>query len=921
MRPTKLTVSAFGPYADKTVFDLDKFGTNGIYLITGDTGAGKTTIFDAITYALYGDPSGDTRTANMFRSKYADANTPTYAELIFEYRGSRYKIRRNPEYERPAKRGNDTTKEKADATLECPGGHIYTKASEVNKKINEIIGIDRNQFGQIAMIAQGEFKKLLLAGTDERRKIFQNIFNTKKYEDLQKKLKSMSDELTKKHEQTKVNIDSFIQSTQSPDDSELNEKLAAAKSGQLPSAEISELLNRIIEFDNVALSEIEKKAKTTDSALNDVSSKLGKAEEIAKTISLLENNKKIYSELLPEKERLQREFEKEKKRQPEHEELKKEITKAESRLNEYDELDKALTDIANANEDISSKKRELDKLQKETEAIKIELENSKKERENLKDVYVKHERLSQSKQRLTDKSDRAKEIQKSLNELEKLRSELKAAQDEYLQLYEDAAKKKNKYEIAHKAYLDNQAGILAKELKENTPCPVCGSLSHPSPAACIANAPTKAELDTLKDRADKADKKSDKANEKAAELNIKHAEKNKTINKNAAELLGDIENKDISEDINKFLDLTDAEMRQLKSEIESAGKGIKRIEELERTIPENEDKIKKNSDTESALKQNLAALEAETKKLAERSETLRATLQFKSRAEAEKNIALLQKKADEIDKNYKAAEQHLKDRDSELDKLKGSINTLEKSLESSEEYDIEQLRSQKERFTSEKKNLSFENTAINTRCELNKNALKNIETALSELRKLEDELNNIRPLSNTANGALRAKEKITLETYIQMTYFDRIIIRANSRLKSMTNGQFELKRRESGSRQGKSGLDLDIIDHCNGSERSVETLSGGESFMASLSLALGLSDEIQSSSGGVKLDTMFVDEGFGSLDDESLAHAINTLMGLSDGNKLVGIISHVNELKTRIDDQIIVTKDSSGTSSARIVVQ
>ena len=204
---------------------------------------------------------------------------------------------------------------------------------------------------------------------------------------------------------------------------------------------------------------------------------------------------------------------------------------------------------------------------------------------------------------------------------------------------------------------------------------------------------------------------------------------------------------------------------------------------------------------------------------------------------------------------------------------------------------------------------------------MNRSALKNIDAALVELKKLEDELNNIRPLSNTANGALRAKEKITLETYIQMTYFDRIIIRANSRLKSMTNGQFELKRRESGSRQGKSGLDLDIIDHCNGSERSVETLSGGESFMASLSLALGLSDEIQSSSGGVKLDTMFVDEGFGSLDDESLAHAINTLMGLSDGNKLVGIISHVSELKTRIDDQIIVTKDSSGTSSARIVVQ
>ena len=195
MRPIKLTMSAFGPYAGKTVLELDKLGASGLYLITGDTGAGKTTIFDAIAFALYGQPSGDNRETGMFRSQYADAATPTFAELVFAYRGETYTVRRNPEYDRLKTRGEGTTTEKADAELVYPDGRVITKVKEVDRAIAEIMGIDRNQFSQIAMIAQGDFLKLLLASTDERKKIFQKLFNTQSFSRLQKSLKTAADEL------------------------------------------------------------------------------------------------------------------------------------------------------------------------------------------------------------------------------------------------------------------------------------------------------------------------------------------------------------------------------------------------------------------------------------------------------------------------------------------------------------------------------------------------------------------------------------------------------------------------------------------------------------------------------------------------------------------------------------------------------
>lgn len=921
MRPIKLTISAFGPYADKTVFELEKFGTSGLYLITGDTGAGKTTIFDAITYALYGEPSGETRTANMFRSKYANPDTPTYAELIFEYRGKKYNIKRNPEYDRPSKRGGGTTKQAAGAELICPDGQIFTKTKEINEKIKSIIGIDREQFGQIAMIAQGEFQKLLLAGTEERQKIFRDIFSTQKFLRLQENLKSKYKELFDQYNQIKININTYIQGTQAPENDELKELLGKSHKGELPITETTELISKIIAFDREALTELEKKINENDTALNENAAKIGKAEEILTTKESLENDRIKQRELIPEREILNAEFEQEQKRLPEQETIKSNITKSESRLEEYDELDSIEKKIQDSSADISKKANELESLIKETESLKTQLENDKNEYSELKNIDLIREKLLQKENELNKKIDAAEDLKQDIKGLTEISDKLERTQKKYKELSAAAVIKKNEYDSSYKAYLDNQAGILAQGLFENSPCPVCGSISHPSPAHQVPNAPSKEELDTLKQLSEDAQSTAANASEKAALLKAKKDAAADSVNIKAVALFGEIEHSSINEHIDTIIAQSSDEKTHVRAEIADTEKRIKRHNELESSIPITEGIINRNSENEIKLKEELAALRSDMENLRIHSAKLRSTLSFTCKADAERHIASMQSELKEMQNKFTVAESKLKNCDTELNKLEGSIKALEKRLKNSEVFDIDQLRLEKSELEAAKKMLASEKDTINTRIELNKKELKSIESSGTELNKLQSCIDCVKPLSDTANGTLKSKEKITIETYVQMTYFERILTRANLRLKSMTNGQFELKRRESGGIRGKSGLDLDIIDHCNGSERSVETLSGGESFKASLSLALGLSDEIQSSSGGVKLDTMFVDEGFGSLDEESLRQAINTLTGLSEGNKLVGIISHVSDLKNRIDNQIIVTKNSTGTSSIKISVQ
>lgn len=599
MRPLNLTMSAFGPYAGRTTVDFSVLGTSGLYLITGDTGAGKTTIFDAITYALYGEASGESRESSMLRSKYAAPETPTFVELTFLNGGKTYTVRRNPEYTRPKTRGTGTTVQKADAELTMPDGRIITKARDVTAAMTDIVGVDREQFARIAMIAQGEFRKLLLAQTDERKAIFRQIFHTGQYQALQNRLKEEAAALDRQCGELEAGLRQAAGSIRCdapetlPDALDTDALLAA--------------LDTLLHADEAALTQAQAEHAETETQREQVLSDLGKAEALEAARGKLAEAESAWTEAQAEMKAAQAALDTATASQPEIQSRRQGITRLEDALRRYEQLDTLRAQAEAERKRLAQKRSDLDAARARTDAAAKALETAR------------------------------------------------------------------------------------------------GKLSG-QPKLAV------------------------------------------------------------------------------------------RAEQLQRQI----------STCDARLEQNRAARTA-----------------------------------------------------------------------------IDTRRQQ--------------HAAVRARWQW------------------------VHALAATANGAVPGKEKIMLETYIQTAYFDRILGRANTRLLIMSGGQYELRRcARAGDNRSQTGLELEVIDHYNGTARSVKTLSGGETFAASLSLALGLSDEVQATAGGVQLEAMFVDEGFGSLDSEALQQALAALVGVSGGSRIVGIISHVAELKDRIDRQIIVTKDRSGGSRVQV---
>lgn len=927
MRPIKLTVSAFGPYAGKTVLNLDELGANGLYLITGDTGAGKTTIFDAITYALYGEASGDTREVSMFRSKYADAETPTEVELVFSYDGKIYTVKRNPEYERPKTRGEGLTKQKAEATLEYPDGRIVTKERDVTRAIEGIMGINRNQFMQISMIAQGDFLKLLHASTDDRIKIFRQIFKTNLYDLLQKKLKQEASELGNQCESERNSIKQYIGGISCDEENVLSIDVRKAQTGLLPTDEVAELIDKLIKSDSKEYKELQDAIKKYDSELEVVNANLGKIEEHEKVKASL---KKAEEDLEQERERqktLQTAFDEEASRIPEREKLAGEKAKIEAEYPRYDVFAELGEEIVKSDKLITTQEQSLtdDKAQYDEDAEIFEA--LKKEYEGLASAGEGKEKLANSLDKATARQDKLQSASEAFTARDNLRDELKGLQEEYTKAVTASEEASRSYEGKNRAFLDEQAGIIAGTLEDGMPCPVCGSTEHPCIAKKSESAPTEEQLKEAKAIAEEARKKAEEASSRCNTAKGKLDTKTEELEKLVGELWPDLKDGP-AEGSTEAEDLLAKEQKSLAEQISKLEKAIfseeKRIarrDELAKTIPESERELNtrktdiSNRDTE--LQSKKSAL-AEKKK---QYEAEKQSLRFANKKKAEEEAQLLEKQVDEMKRAHDKAQSDLQKSKESISGFESTIKSLKSQLSSGCALDKDEELEKKTDIENKRSEDDAKSKAIHTRIDTNTQALANIRAKSDSLSELEKRYTWMKSLSNTANGNISGKEKIMLETYIQMTYFDRIIDRANTRLMTMSGGQYELKRRrEAENNRSQSGLDLDVIDHYNGTERSVKTLSGGESFKASLSLALGLSDEIQASAGGVKLDTMFVDEGFGSLDEESLDQAMRALSGLADGNRLVGIISHVGELKNRIDKQIIVTKDKSGGSRATIVV-
>ena len=913
MRPIRIEMSAFGPYAGKQTVEMDRLGTSGIYLITGDTGAGKTTIFDAIVFALYGTASSDRRSGDMLRSRYAEPDTPTEVKLVFAYRNKEYEIRRNPTYQRPKLRGEGMTQENASAELRLPGGEILTRTGEVDEKIREILGMTRDQFMQIAMIAQGDFLKLLLAKTEERRKIFSSIFRTGRYARLEERLKQEARQARKTYDDLVREIGFEQERARLPEGTD--------RSG-LRDEEYLQAIEKFRDEAGKRLEEGEKKQELLRGELDALAARILAAEEQEKRKKTLEETRQQQTKLQAAAEQRKQELEAARSREPEAKEKEARLHVEQDRLQQYDRL-----------EELKQQKTEAEKKQVSDEAARKKLEEGRK---------ALTQQIQDCRQKIKEKEELAGKAAALSGEKERLRSqgaeynELKTL----LEAYEEASEKWNRaaaiyqaacgkeqefgesYRRQHRAFLDDQAGILAAELAEDQPCPVCGSLHHPSPAMKTDDAPTRETVEQSQKRWEESKTAMDEAGRKTAALRgtrdsgLQHMEeKAKGLNMPTEPVtLKETLMEEQKRFRSKWKEVTEA---LAVSEAAAEAKVVleEKLETLQKKQEEDEEAYRK-------LELESARLQEQIENLSANYSELKETLPYPDRESAGKAVSLLDREIREIREAVQSAEENEKAAAGRIQEAEGRMGELQKQIresESAESMTSAELQENQKKKKGEQLRLQAEAKEDNLIWETNSAAAGCIRKRSDEREQAARKYSMLQNLADTANGNLSGKQRIQLETYVQQQLFDRILVRANTRFRVMSGGQYDLVRRKEYQKNQQSGLDLDVVDHYNGTTRSVSTLSGGESFMASLSLALGLSDEIQESAGGVQLDALFVDEGFGSLDEETLDQAMKAIQTLAeDGGRIVGIISHVTELQNRIDRQLLVRKMKSGGSTATI---
>ena len=909
MRPVYIRMSAFGPYAGIQELNMEELGAGGLYLITGDTGAGKTTIFDAITFALYGEASGDSREAGMLRSKYADPSVPTEVELTFIYGGKTYKVCRNPEYERPAKRGTGMTMQKAEAEFIYPDGRVVTKPKDVTAAVTEIMGVNREQFCQIAMIAQGKFRDLIEKGTTERQKIFREIFRTAPYQQVQDILKGKYRALERECETLRESVKQYIQGILWNKDA----------SEETPVEEVMELLTEQNKADQEIQAGLFEELQQKEQVLQKIRSELERDRERKKRQKLyleLQDKRQEQQEQLVE---VRRRYQGEQEKGPERQRIADEISRLESLMPQYLRLEELRKNERESQDECA--KLAVRQRQRETKLaeLKDKIREGKKAGEALAGAPEEYQKLLFESEKHQKYMERLQNLSKVMLQYEKLQQDLLVKQREYQTERDKARKKEMDYRSKNQAFLDEQAGILAQTLVGDQPCPVCGSMHHPAPAEQNPGAPSKEELEMLQQELEQCRAEEAEASRTAGELLGNVRSREESIRKEAEEL----ELAGTSEEITACLMALrkqgqEAGMR-LQQELKLASEKVKQKDMWNRLLPEQEKALEKVTEELQQIRERQAAVESKQKAAGEEIQRLTEVLPYSGQREAqEKHIELVQKQ-NVMKRQLEQAEKAVQTAEVEIAGIEGRLKELRQQLEEAVEADTEALRQKQAEIETEKATCEERGKELHHRIQNNQSVLKNLQNRSKELVEKEKQYTMVRSLAVTALGNIPGKEKIMLETYVQMTYFDRIIARANTRLMVMTGGQYEMKRRRGSSNlRSQSGLELDVIDHYNGSERSIRTLSGGESFQASLSLALGLADEIQASAGGIRLDTMFVDEGFGSLDSESLEQAVQALAGLAESKRLVGIISHVDELKNRIDRQIVVKKERSGGSTAEI---
>ncbi len=1080
MRPLRLTLSAFGPYAGTVDVDFSAFGESGLYLICGDTGAGKTTLFDAISYALFGAASGEDRDAKSLRSDFADPATETYVELVFSYRGERYRVRRNPEYVRKAKRGSGTARQVAGVEFEQPGKPTITSRRQADQAIVELLGVTRDQFAQICMIAQGEFRKLLSEKTAVRAEVFRKLFATESFERFQRSLSDRKRAAYADYRDLAARIDGFGAQADFPADTpRAAERDRLVADDALTSAWLSDALNSQNAEDEQARAQADD-AVTAQRAL--IATARDKATRAAERDRLAGERMKTQQELDGQTAR--------------HEQLAAAATAAhandavaaseraraleiERALSRYDELDRAAAEAKRARTEaaqahaavdaITDKRAAETRRQQELELAAAQAEDAKVARTAAEgkaalldrkvdeakravaaldalDAAARAEAtarqvldaasrdLAETETQLADAQEHAHALAGSADELARAQEALAqaertrddaetkraAAYDAQIEhdrsieavaaaaqafeaaraVYEEKRSREQAAADAHRhaldRYLDGQAGVLAATLRDGHPCPVCGSTEHPAPAGALTGTPSKEDVEALARTAHAAQNERAAASEKAAAARAtlesrKEAEATRAAREGDAAAIDariDATTAALAERINvcatcanavsaaraKVNEHTAADKRaqalattrdaRMKARFQAKSAADVAAAETHRL--RSELPCEKRAEAESQLAAAQAACDANARELAQakkrlasalearrqleaskraseqlaadalaadkrsrdadaaahersaRLDALRASLPFATRAEAETTMNAARARATKLEQASTQADRAVSACEQEIARLRERAASLSKRIAVLADVDaadsapdagpLSALESQLEELTARR-------DAVMARLAANTRIAQALADAMEQGEAAEKRFGAIAQLADAAEGRLKGTQHLAFETYVQGLYFDEVIAAANRRLEVVSDHRYRLTRCVGGhDLVSQSGLDLDVFDNYTGKERSASSLSGGESFEASLCLALGLSDVVQQRAGGVQLDTMFIDEGFGSLDEEALAASVRMLTTLSGGDKLIGIISHVDELRVAIDRKIVVRRGRAGSS-------
>ncbi len=1054
MKPVKLIISAFGPYADQMpVIDFERFENRGLFLISGDTGAGKTTIFDAICFALYGETSGSYRDTKNLRSEYAKLSTESFVDFYFTHQGRQYHVYRKPSYERQKQRGNGMITEKEKAEFYCEGETPIEGVSQVNNAVKELLKIDFKQFKQIAMIAQGEFWDLLNASTDDRTKILRTIFMTSGYQNMEYKLKDRKNASFSGRKTAEDSIIQYFKDAEAPKDGELESELLSLqeKAGKSSSAwnldEMLAILSDIISEDKSALKDnkkelnaenkiLEEKKKAFHSAhtnneflhrlkqFREEKDKLDSRKDAIRELeSLVERQKTAVRKMKPIFDVLRKEEDGAVKTGKEITAKREELSAAGEAVISAEKVLKQCIEDKPCAEQLTKKseklKEDIEKYEKR-DALALAVDRLVEEGVHLKD---EEQSLRDEERELKDKiktldtvikehkncETRLIQIQNAGKELQLLESEIKDIIECAIPDYKENAKmlkiKQAAFKSAQKKYEEAaarcrecerilelcRAGMLAQGLEEGSKCPVCGSAHHPEPAVLSDEIVSEDELKELQEREEKTKEGKERA--------LVDAEKAKTALESGEKqlrnrILSCLEDKRCKEtfpaddSIEGLFSFITSSLNDVKEQVAENAKEESRLvkdcktynqavrniekargEETDSLMMRKEDYNARKEKNQTVLAEKKTALreyeklafpdlktarkeqekaeqeakrifdaieksqtakqEADTKKAKTESAlgVLEAAFQFQrekaeeTRMHFEKTLKAEKFESKEVFLEFLADEEEITRNEEKINDYKQAVQINTEQLRQAKEdakgkteVDEVKLKEEVEEQSILVEKLREQNTQIGYRLQKNEEIKKKIAGQRSTLEKFRRENDICTRLHNLITGNIPNKAKVTFEQYIQAAGFDHIIAAANRRLLPMSDGQYELFRKDdSGDKKSKTILNLEVQDHFTGHRRPVGNLSGGESFKASLSLALGLSDTVSSNLGGVQMDALFVDEGFGTLDKKSIESAMDILINLSETNKLVGIISHREELMENIPQQIKVEKTKEGS--------